>query len=372
MNGVRIPWARPTLLGNEKQYVLEALNSTWISSGEFVERFEKAFLDFHGSPHGVTASSGTAALQLALSALSIGEGDEVIVPGYTFVAPVNMVLAQRARPVFVDIDPRTWCIDTDKIEGNITGKTKAIVAVHIYGNVCDMGNIRRIAGRHGLFVVEDAAQAIFSRYRGGLAGTFGDAGCFSFQATKTVTTGEGGFVLAKQAPVLDRCRKIRDHGMAPQKRYWHDCLGFNFRLTNLQAALGCAQMENAARIVEDKKRIASRYRSALSGVPGITLQKFLPEVDPVVWSTVIKLGAAAFKGDRDFVLAALREKGIECRPGFYSFSQMPMYDAPQLAVAEDVGRNCLSLPSYSTIKNEEIDHVCRCLLQLLVSNEIKV
>jgi perosamine synthetase len=367
-----IPWAKPLFLGNEQKYVSKALQSTWVSSGEFVDKFEEDFRMFHNVKYGLTTSSGTSAIQLALLALGIKEGDEVIVPGFSFVTPANMVLAQKAKPVFIDIDEKTWCIDVDKIEQRITNKTKAIIVVHIYGNVCEMDKIRQLADRYNLFIIEDVAQAIFSKYKDCLAGTLGDMGCFSFQATKTITTGEGGFILMQKEVLFERCRKIRNHGMDPQKRYWHDCLGFNFRLTNLQAALGCVQMENIDKIISAKRRISFSYRNRLNGVKGITFQAFPADVNPVIWSNVIIIDPLVFKHKRDFMLQALLGKGIECRPGFYAFSEMPMYNTPKLPVAEQVGQCSINLPSYCSLTDQEIDVICENLLQTFVEDEIKI
>src|SRR3989338_7748949 len=235
---MNIPFAKPVFLGKEKEYLADAIASGWISDGPYVERFEKDFLRYFEGSSGLTTSSGTTALHLALLALGIGPGDEVIVPGYTFVAPVNMVLAVGAKPVYAEADPITWCIDPRSVEKQITSKTKAIIAVHVYGNVCDLPSLRAIADKYKLFLIEDVAQAAFSKYEQKYAGSFGDVGCFSFQATKTVAMGEGGFVVTPYKNVYEKMCLIRDHGMNKEKRYWHEVIGYNFRLTNLQAALG--------------------------------------------------------------------------------------------------------------------------------------
>ena len=360
-----IPWAQPCLHGKERDYVRQALDSTWISAGEFVDRFEADFSRQIGTKHAVTTSSGTAALHLALVAAGIGQGDEVIIPGFTFAAPANMVLQTGAEPVFVDIEPRTWCIDIAEVKKSITKKTKAIIPVHVYGNVCDMEGLTEIARDNGIHLIEDVAEAVFSKYKGRSAGSFGDLGCFSFHAAKTITMGEGGAVLTNDDRLCDRLRLLRSHGMREGQRYWHDLVGYNYRLTNLQAALGCAQLENVDNIVKDKARVYNRYRDRLSGMPGIEFQYIPEEVEAVVWAVAIRIDQEHFMVDRDRLMSELLKEGIETRPGFYAFSVMPLYEAAPLPVAESVGRNVISLPSYSSLPDEDIDLVCSQLRSLM-------
>jgi perosamine synthetase len=362
----RIPWAKPMFTDRERNHVVAALESTWISGGPYVERFERDFLAYHGSPHGLTASNGTTALQLALIALGVGPGDEVIVPGFTFVAPGNMVIACGATPIFVDVERAGWCIDPAAVERAITPRTRAVIAVHVYGNVADLARLRALCDRRGLALVEDVAEAAFSRRDGRLAGTVGDLGCFSFQATKTITMGEGGFVLTPRADLYERMRTVRDHGMRRGKRYWHDEIGFNFRLTNLQAALGCAQFEVLDRILAERARVFARYLLRLDGVAGVALQAFGAGVEPCVWAVALYLDEERF-GPRDGVIEALARDGIETRPGFYPFGAMPLYQrhgACALTVADDVGAHVISVPTFPTLTDEEIDDVCRHLIAL--------
>jgi perosamine synthetase len=362
----RIPWAKPMFTDREKRHVVAALESTWISGGPYVDRFEREFVAHHGAPFGLTASNGTTALQLALLALGVGPGDEVIVPGFTFVAPGNMVIACGATPVFVDVEPDGWCIDVAAAERAIGPRTKAILAVHVYGNVADLGALRALCDRRGLALVEDVAEAAFSRRDGKLAGTVGDLGCFSFQATKTITMGEGGFVLTTRSELYEKMRVIRDHGMRRGQRYWHDEIGFNFRVTNLQAALGCAQLEVLDRILAERARVFAGYGRLLDGAPGVRLQRFGAGVEPVVWAVAGTLDERIF-GPRDGVIAALAQVGIETRPGFYPFGVMPLYrdrGAPRLPVSEDVGAHVISVPTFPTLTDEEIADVCRHLRAL--------
>ena len=246
-----IPWYKPHFWGNEQKYVSEAINSTWISGGSYVDRLESTMAGTLDVDNVITTSNGTT-LMLAFLALGIGPGDEVIVPGFCFVAPVNMVLAVGATPIFADIEPDTWLLSPQSVKQKIGRKTKAIVAVHTYGNICDMRALVGIAAENNLYLVEDVAEAAFSELAGKQAGTFGEFGTFSFQATKTITTGEGGAVSTGSDYLGARARVIRNHGMSTDRRYWHEVVGHNFRLGNLQAALGCAQLENLGEIIENK------------------------------------------------------------------------------------------------------------------------
>jgi len=360
-----IPWGKPCLGEKEKEYLLEALDSTWISGGEFIDRFESGFARLIGTRYAVTTSSGTAALHLALLALGIGPGDEVIVPAFTFVAPANMAIETGAKPVYVDINPRTWCIDVKEVEKGITERTKAIVPVHLYGNVCEMEALTTIARERQVYLIEDVAEAAFSKYRGKFAGSLGRLGCFSFQATKTITMGEGGAVVTDDKKLSERMRIMRSHGMREDKRYWHDLVGYNYRLTNLQAALGCAQLENLDNIIAEKARIYRRYLGNLSGLPGIEFQYVRKEVEPVMWAVAIKIDPHYFKGDRDFLIAELVKRNVETRPGFHPFSTMPLYKAEPLPVAESISGTIISLPSYISILDENIDYICNQLKGLM-------
>lgn len=360
-----IPWGKPCLGKKEREYLFKALDSTWISGGEFIDRFESDLARLIGTKYAVTTSSGTAALHLALLALGIGPGDEVIVPAFTFVAPANMAIETGAKPVYVDIDPRTWCINVKEVEKSITDRTKAVIAVHVYGNVCEMEALTGIVRERQIYLIEDVAEAAFSKYGGNFAGSFGHLGCFSFQATKTITMGEGGAVVTNDKKLNKLMRIMRSHGMRENKRYWHDLVGYNYRLTNLQAALGCAQLENLDNIIAEKARIYRRYSGNLSGLPGIEFQHIPKEVESVIWAVAIKIDPRCFKGDRDFLITELIKKNIETRPGFYPFSIMPLYKAEPLPIAESIGRTVISLPSYISILDEDIDYVCNQLKGLM-------
>jgi perosamine synthetase len=311
-----IPWAKPDFGGNELSYAREALCSTWVSGGAFVDRFEQMFKEYCSVPHVLSCSSGTAALEMAYRALGVGSGDEIVVPGFAFMAAANVAMNLGARPVFAEVDPATWCITASDIECCLTSRTRLIVPVHTYGNVCDMDDISKLARRHDVAVVEDAAEAFPSRYEGHLAGTMSKIGCFSFHAAKTITTGEGGMVITNDAELSDKMALYRSHGMLRKRYYWHELAGNNFRLTNLQAALGCAQMERLESIVRERKRVYERYRMQLSETPGITPQHFPSEVDAVPWVFAVKLNPHSFPINRDDLMSRMCRAGIETRPGF--------------------------------------------------------
>lgn len=358
MQKMNISWARPHFWGNEQHYVVKALQSSWISGGEFVDRLEADFAQYCHAPYAITASNGTTALHMAYLALNIGAGDEVIVPGFGFMAAANIALHVGAKPVFAEVSEDSWCMTADDIEKCITPKTKAIVPIHTYGNVCDMGPIMELAERHRVIVVEDAAEAIGSKYKERMAGTIAPLGVYSFQATKTITTGEGGAVVTGDVELRDRMRLFRSHGMS-SRRYWHEVAGHNFRLTNMQAALGCAQLEQINKIIYERDRVYQTYKKLLENMEGVALQVFSEGVDPVVWAIAVKLDRSAFPQGRDAVIDQLKQLGIETRPGFYSADMMAhLYGDMKLPICNGISQQILSLPSSPTLTEEEIEYVC--------------
>lgn len=365
-----IPWFKPQYWGNEKLYVMDALDSSWISGGEYIRKFESSFAALHGSHGAVTVSNGTTALYLALLALNIGLGDEVIIPGYTFAAPANMVHATGAKPVFVDVDKNTWLLDPSLIEKKITKNTKAILPVHIYGNVCSMKAINEIADKYNLYVIEDVAEAAFSKQSGLYAGTLGDIGCFSFQATKTLTMGEGGAVLFSNQQLEQRARVIRSHGMTADKPYWHIEIGHNFRLTNMQAAFGFAQLEKLNDILIQKQRVYQRYKNNLEHIKGLRMQQITAETAPIMWAVAICLDPEGPFISRDELRASLTTKGIETRAGFYAFNEMPLYSSDVLPISSAISHNLISLPSYPGLEDEQIDEICETFIKIGMSSYV--
>lgn len=353
-----IPWAEAHFWGKEQQYVVDALQSTWISGGSYVERLEADFARFCNVPYAITASNGTTALHMAYLALNIGPGDEIILPGFGFMAAANIALHVGARPVFAEVSGSSWCMTAGDVEKCITPKTKAIVPIHTYGNVCDMTPIMDLASSKGLMVIEDAAEAIGSKYKGQMAGAIASIGSYSFHATKTITTGEGGAVVTNSEELSDRMKLFRSHGMST-RRYWHEVAGHNFRLTNMQAAIGCAQLEQIDKIIYERNRVYQAYKRLLENMEGITLQKYEPEVDPVVWAIAVELNVSAFPQGRDVVIDELKQMGVETRPGFYSANTMPhIYGDVDSPICDYLSRQVLSLPSSPTLTDEEIEYVC--------------
>ncbi|NQT27545.1 DegT/DnrJ/EryC1/StrS family aminotransferase [candidate division KSB1 bacterium] len=361
----KIPWAKPVFTGLEREFLVNALESTWVSGGPFLDRLERDLANYCKLEYALTVSNGTAALHMAYLALGIGSGDEVVVPGFAFLAAANIALLVGAKPVFAEVDPKTWCMNAAQIEKCITNRTKAIVPVHTYGNVCDMDDILDLAAQKNLPVIEDAAEAFASKYKGKPAGAMGDIGTFSFQATKTITTGEGGMVITNQKELYDKMALYRSHGMLRKTYYWHELPGHNFRLTNLQAALGCAQFENLENIIRERKRIHEKYINCLSRNSGISLQMFPLNVDPVLWAIAVKLDPRAYPQGRDRVIEQMKEEQIETRPGFYAPSFMKhIYECQKLPICEEISRQVISLPTYVSLQNEQIEFVCQKLLAL--------
>jgi perosamine synthetase len=290
-----------------------------------------------------------------LAALGIGNGDEVIVPTLTFIATANAVTYCNAKPVFVDSHPSYWCIDPDKIEEKITENTKAIIAVHLYGHPCDMDKIMDIARKNSLYIIEDAAEAHGAEYKGRKVGSFGDVSCFSFFANKIITTGEGGMCLTNDEELAAKMRILRDHAMNPNKRYWHNVVGFNYRMTNMQAAVGVAQLEKLDRFVEKRRRIAQKYHSLLQGIRGVTLPLEMPWAKNVYWVYSILI-EDDFGINRDELMKRLEERGIETRSLFYPMHILPPYQNDErFPAAEELSRKGISLPSGGKLEEEIIE-----------------
>lgn len=356
----RIPVYQPDLSGKEREYVLECLDSTWISSkGRFIGEFESGFTGFVGAPHAATVCNGTVALHLALLALGIGPGDEVIVPTLTYIASVNAIRYVGATPVFCDSRADTWQMDPEDVERRITPRTRAVMAVHLYGGACEMPRLADVCERHHLNLVEDCAEAIGTRIDGRHAGTFGDIATFSFFGNKTITTGEGGMVVCKDAGLDAKVRHLRGQGLAENREYWHDIVGYNYRMTNICAAIGLAQLERVDDVLQRKARLADHYRNALVGLP-LAFQGNLPGEVPSHWMVTILVPG---REDRDPVRAALTDAGIETRPVFYPAHTMPMYHAgqPGFRVAEDIAARGINLPSWHGLAGVDVRHIASVL-----------
>jgi perosamine synthetase len=356
--------AKPLLDEDEIELVNECIVTGWVSSGgKFVSRFEEMMANYCETDYAVACSSGTSALHLALLSIGIGPGDEVIVPSLTFIATANAVTYTGAKPVFVDSEYQTWNINPDILEEVVTERTKAIIPVHLYGHPANMDPINEFAKEHNLFVVEDVAEAHGATYKNKMTGSLGDAAIFSFFGNKIITTGEGGMVVTNDEGIADRCRTFRDHGMSTERRYWHEVLGYNYRMTNIQAALGVAQMGKIDRIIKRKKEIAEQYKERLNNVPGITLPANMQWASNVYWLYTILLDENIVGCKVVSLMSKLKDNGIDTRPIFPPVHSQPIYANGQVfPVAEKISSMGISLPSAPEIRDEDVKKICDLIL----------
>jgi perosamine synthetase len=353
---IKIPVYQPSLTGNEKKYVTECLDSTWISSkGKFITQFEEEFAKYIGIKHAASVTNGTVAIHLALVALGIGPGDEVIVPTLTYIASVNSIAYTGATPVFVDSLKDTWQMDPADVERKVSPRTKAVMAVHLYGHACDMRALKAICNKHNLFLIEDCAEAIGSLYRGQHVGTFGDISTYSFFGNKTITTGEGGMVVTNDHTLYERSVHFKGQGLAKHRQYWHDVIGYNYRMTNICAAIGLAQLEQIDQFVKRKKEIAELYNAGFKG-SAVKFHQCHEDVDHSYWMCSILVPEAS---QRDNLREYLADHGIETRPLFYPIHTMPMYSQKfqKHAIAEDLGWRGLNLPSYPGLEEGQVKEI---------------
>jgi len=365
----RMPLVQPSFGGNEAKYVADCLATGWISSqGAYIDKFQSAFVDYMGGGHALSTSSGTTALHLALTALDIGPGDEVIVPDLTFGATANVVIHAGATPVFVDIDPITWCIDAQAIAAAVTPRTKAIIPVHLYGHPCDMDAIMQIARTKGIKVIEDCAEALGAEHKGRKVGLIGDVGAFSFFANKVITTGEGGMVVTNDKDLHAKMAVLRDHGMAKDRRYWHLYPGFNYRMTNMQAAVGLAQMERVKDFLKRRINLAAYYNAHLAGFESLQLPAQAPDAVNIYWLYTILVRPDRLGMDRNHLAAKLLESGIETRPTFFALHPQPAYANAikhPCPVSEDIAARGLCLPTGNEMTLADVDRVCEALVDVL-------
>jgi len=366
-----IPVNEPLVDGGEIDYVNDCLRTGWLSSeGSFVAAFERNWAAYCGMPNGVAVSSGTAALQIAVACLDLRPGDEVIIPTFTIISCAIAVVEAGAVPVLVDSDPCTWCMDTRQLAGKITSRTRAIMPVHIYGHPTDMDPVCELAERHGLLVVEDAAEAHGARYRDAPAGGIGDLSCFSFYANKIVTCGEGGMVLARRADHADRLRSLRDLAFRADRRFYHTELAHNYRLSNVQAAIGLAQAERIEQHVALKRRMAQRYTERLCDLGQLALPVEQPWAKNVYWMYGVVLDDAVPFDAAEFA-RRLREAGVDTRPFFLGMHEQPalrdrrLFKGERYPVAERLARRGLYLPSGLAITDGQIDTVCDAVRKVL-------
>ena len=368
-----LPVAEPSLTGNEASYILQCIENNWVSSsGPFVAQFERAFAEFTGLKNPVAASNGTVALTLAMQALKMPPGSNVIVPSSTFAATANAVIAAGGIPVFSDVDPETWGLSPELVEPLISPETWGIIPVHLYGNPCDVGGLRRLADTHGLAIIEDCAEAIGTSVGGRHVGATAQAATFSFFGNKTITTGEGGMVFFQDQGTQELARQLRSHGMSPSRRYWHDQVGNNFRMTNVQAAIGVAQVERAGYLVERKREIGSLYRDGVEDIPGVSMMPASPFGQGSFWLVTLVLDEDV-ANKRDVLMELMAADGIQTRIAFPALHNMPAFEnfprSTEFKVSQSIEERGLSLPNTPMMSDGDVEYILSCLKSHLTSLE---
>ncbi|MGE5172406.1 MAG: DegT/DnrJ/EryC1/StrS family aminotransferase [Betaproteobacteria bacterium] len=367
-----VPVNEPLLAGNEKKYLNECLDTGWISSeGPFIRRFEERFSERVGRKYGIAVSNGSAALDATISALGIGEGDEVIMPAFTIISCAASVVRAGATPVLVDSDPDTWNMDAGQIEKKITAKTRAIMVVHIYGLPVDMAPVMELAKKHRLKIIEDAAEMHGQTYRGRPCGSFGELSVFSFYANKHITTGEGGMIVTDDPRLAERCRSLRNLCFIPEQRFVHEELGWNFRMTNMQAALGLAQLEQLDEFVKKKRRMGALYTERLRDIRGIQLPKQTTDyAENIYWVYGIVLNDEVPFGAEE-AMKRLSAKRIGSRPFFFPMHEQPVFrkmgffQDEKYPVAERLARRGFYIPSGLALTDEQLNHAADAVREIL-------
>jgi len=367
-----IPVNEPLLRKKELEYVTDCISTGWISSsGSYIKLFEEKWAEYCGKRrYGITVSSGTAALQIAIGCLDLKPGNEVIIPTFTIISCALAVIYNGGKPILVDSDPETWCMDVNQLEAKITSRTRAIMPVHIYGHPVDMDPIRKLADKYNLVIVEDAAEAHCAKYKGQICGSLGDISIFSFYANKIITTGEGGMVITDDFIYAERARQLRNLCFIPERRFLHKKLGHNFRMTNIQAAIGLAQLERIDEIINKKRWIGQQYSSKLRDIPGLQLPVEKTWAENVYWMYGIVLDEK-FRINANEFAALLRERRIDSRPFFWGMHEQPIFHEMGLflgetyPIAERIARQGLYLPSGLTLTQEQINTVCKVVKSLL-------
>jgi perosamine synthetase len=352
-----IPISKPAIGSRERQLVLDALDSGWVSSiGKYIDEFEEKFASYCGTEYALAVSNGTTGLHLALETLGIKAGDEVIIPDLTFVATANAVAYTGATPVLADIDADTLCLDPVSVKSRITPRTKAIMPVHLYGHPADMDALTEIAEAHGVAIIEDAAEAHGAEYKGRRVGGLGKCGVFSFYGNKVITTGEGGMLTTNDRAFYLRAKRLRDHAMSAEKRYFHEERGFNYRITNLQAALGVAQLERIDEFLDRRAEIMDWYTSEIPTTGQIRLNRVKNWAKSAFWMVCLEVDAFD-EARRDAFMHRLKARGIDSRPYFCTMSSMPMYQQAPLPIANGKARIGLNLPSYYELTKSDVRRI---------------
>ncbi len=361
-----IPVSNPLISQTELDYVSDAVRSGWVSSlGAYIDAFETRFAAYCGTKYALTVSNGTVGLHLALVALGVRSGDEVIVPDLTFVATANAVRMAQAEPVMVDVCRDTYCIDPEQVVRAITSRTKAILPVHLYGHPADMTALREIAQAHKLHLIEDAAEAHGAFMHGNRTGAMGDCGVFSFYGNKIITSGEGGMITTDDPVLFQRLKYLRDHAMSKEIRYWHTEVGYNYRMTNIQAALGLAQLEKIDQFIARRATLLEQYRTLLAP-HGVECNPAALGAQPVNWMTCAVVEGLG-REQRDKVIALMREQGVDSRPFFFPVSSLPMYRGASNPVSQLLSDNGFNLPTYVDLTSEQVSQICTTFMQALDS-----
>lgn len=366
-----VPVNEPLIGQREIEYVNECLRTGWISSsGRFIEEFERKWAEYCGMKYGIAMSNGTTALQAAVGCIGLQPGDKVIMPTFTIISCAQAIIYNGGFPILVDSDPRTWCMDVSQIEAKITSKTRAIMPVHIYGHPVDMDPLIKLAQKHNLVIIEDAAEAHGAEYKGRKCGGLGDMSCFSFYANKIITTGEGGMVLTNNPEYAEKARSLRNLCFRKEHRFYHTELGYNFRLTNLQAAIGLAQLERIDELVARKRWMGQAYTERLRDIPGLQLPVEESWSKQVYWMYGVVLDESRQMDAKEFA-NRLKDKGIDTRPFFLGMHEQPVFHNmgffrnERYPVSERIARQGLYLPSGLAINESQIDQVAEALRKML-------
>ena len=367
----KIPLASPDLRGNEEKYVCEAIRSGWIGTGQFINQFESEYARLCGTRTAIACANGTVALHLALLALDVKPGDEVIVPSFTYVATANAVRYCGAEPVFIDVQPDTWCMNPDCIEPAITSRTRGIIPVHLYGHPADMDPINDIAKKYKLWVIEDAAEAALAQYKGKSVGGLSDVATFSFHITKVFTSGEGGALTLSDERLESLIRLMYSHGMDSKRRFYFPIVGYNYRLTNLSAAILCAQIERHESLLERRHEIFRIYTDMLRDTPGISLRPIASWAKLSPWLFSITVDTAAFGHSREVLMSTLAQNGIDSRPFFIPVHTLPAFNKSQaesnmdLSLTNQLCRSGVNLPTYTTMTDDQVEDVCNTIKRMV-------
>jgi perosamine synthetase len=366
-----IPISRPSIGARERELVLDAVDSGWVSSiGKYIDEFETAFARYCGTEFALTVSNGTTGVHLALATLGLGPGDEVIIPDLTFVATANAVAYTGATPVFADVDPDTLCMDPLSVEFLITERTKVIMPVHLYGHPADMDALTTIAKAHNVTIIEDAAEAHGAEYKGRRVGGLSQCGIFSFYGNKVVTTGEGGMLTTNDPAFYQRAKHLRDHAMSAERRYFHDERGFNYRMTNLQAALGVAQMERIDDFLKRRAEIMTWYHTAIPSSENVRLNRVKNWARSAFWMVCLEVDGFD-EGRRSSFMSGLKQRGIDSRPYFCTMSSLPMYKQRPLPVAARKAQTGLNLPSFFELAQKDVERIGSVVNELLVDARLR-